>query len=137
MTGAAEAAGRSGTLLVVDDEEALVELLGLRLRELGWSVAGFLEAPAALEAFRASPGGFDGVVCDLAMPGLDGFAFAREVLALRPATPVVLVSGYVQPEDVQRGEELGVRAFVEKGTRIEEIVRGVDAAFADASPAPG
>lgn len=136
MTGEAEDAGRKGTLLVVDDEEALVELLGLRLRDLGWRVAGFLDPSAALDAFRAAPGDFDGVVCDLAMPGLGGFAIAREVLALRPATPVVLVSGYVQPEDVQRAGALGVRGFVEKGTRIEEIVRGIDAAFADTSPAP-
>lgn len=136
MTGEEEDTGRKGALLVVDDEEALVELLGLRLRDLGWRVAGYLDPSAALEAFRAAPGDFDGVVCDLAMPGLGGFAFAREVLALRPVTPVVLVSGYVQPEDVRRGEELGVRAFVEKGTRIEEIVRGIDAAFAETPPAP-
>ena len=122
-------------LLLVDDEEALVELLGLGLGRLGWRVFGFVEPGEALAAFRAAPAEFGAAVCDLSMPGMSGGALAREILAVRPGLPIVLMSGYAGDGETVRANLPAVRGFVEKGSRVEEIVRAIDTALA-ARPGP-
>ena len=51
---------------------------------------------------------FDAVATDLTMPDMSGVDFAREILAIRPDVPIVLMSGYVRPEDAEAARELGV-----------------------------
>lgn len=114
------------TILLVDDEDALVELLDASLGGLGYRVTGFTSAEAALEAFRSAPLQFDAVVSDLSMPGMSGLELARSVLEVRPQTPIVLTSGYVRAADEAAARELGVRGFAEKGVSIEEIARELD-----------
>jgi len=129
MTAPSPAVERSrgpDALLLVDDEEALVELLGLGLGRLGWRVFGFVEPGEALAAFRAAPAEFGAAVCDLSMPGMSGGALAREILRARPGIPVVLTSGWVRAEDEAAGRALGILGFAAKGSSVEEIVRAID-----------
>jgi len=110
----------------VDDEEPLVELLTLFLGELGYRVAGFTDAAAALEAFLDDPEGFDALVSDLSMPHLPGLELADRLLRVRPGLSVVLTSGWVRAEDEAAGRALGILGFAAKGSSIEEIVRAID-----------
>lgn len=114
------------TVLFVDDEDALVELLTGSLGDLGYRVTGFANGELALEAFRSAPKDFDAVVSDLSMPGMSGLDLARSVLAIRPGTPIVLTSGYVQAEDEAAAKELGILGIAEKGYSIEEIACSLD-----------
>jgi CheY-like chemotaxis protein len=86
--------GQGQRVMVVDDEEALLELTADALRELGYEPVGFGSALTALEAFRTSPGDFDVLITDLRMPGMSGDALIREARSVRPLLPVILVSGY-------------------------------------------
>jgi len=86
--------GRGQRVMVVDDEEALLELTTDALQALGYEPAGYGSAQAALDAFRASPDDFDVLVTDLRMPGMSGDALIREVRGVRPLLPVILISGY-------------------------------------------
>ena len=87
--------GHGQRVLVVDDEEALLELTTHALDEWGYQPAGFGSARAALEAFRARPDDFDVLLTDLRMPDMPGDVLIREARSLRPLLPVILVSGYV------------------------------------------
>jgi signal transduction histidine kinase len=87
--------GAGQRVMVVDDEEALLELTTDALRALGYEPAGYGSAKAALQAFRANPDDFDVLITDLRMPSMSGDALIREVRQLRPLLPVILVSGYV------------------------------------------
>jgi signal transduction histidine kinase len=86
--------GQGQRVMVVDDDEALLELTADALHELGYEPARYGSARAALEAFRASPGAFDVLITDLRMPGMSGDALIREARGVRPLLPVILISGY-------------------------------------------
>jgi CheY-like chemotaxis protein/two-component sensor histidine kinase len=86
--------GNGETVMIVDDEPALVALAEETLAELGYEPVGFDSSLAALQAFRAEPKRFDLVLTDETMPDLTGTELARAVRQLRPDIPIILMSGY-------------------------------------------
>jgi PAS domain S-box-containing protein len=115
--------GSGETILLVDDEEALVRLGEETLAELGYEPVGFVSSTAALEALRAAPERFDAVLSDEAMPGLTGTELAAEIRALRPDMPIVLMSGFVSPAMLVRAREAGVADVLGKPLAAREIAR--------------
>jgi two-component system cell cycle sensor histidine kinase/response regulator CckA len=89
----------SGTILLVEDEDA-VRLFGARaLRNKGYTV---IEARSGEQAMEVLNGGepIQVLISDVVMPGMDGVTLARFVRMERPAIKVILISGY--SEDVAR-----------------------------------
>ena len=82
-----------GSILVVDDEPALVELMEVMLARAGYDVVGFTNPAEALEAFRQEPWSFRGVVSDNAMPEMTGLMLTEKLIELRADVPIVLCSG--------------------------------------------
>jgi PAS domain S-box-containing protein len=91
----AESASGGEHILIVDDEPAIVSLLKRILESRGFRVTAFTSGTEALECFRERPDLFDAIITDQTMPRMSGVELARAVHALRPATPVVLTTGYV------------------------------------------
>ncbi len=112
-------------ILYLDDEEPLVFLATRMLERLGYRVSGYTSAEEALAAVRADPGQFDLVVSDLNMPGMSGVGVARELARLRPALPVVLVSGHVTDQMRTAAAEAGVRELIYKPNTAEELCAAV------------
>jgi PAS domain S-box-containing protein len=127
---------RTGRVLYVDDEEALVFLVQLGLQRLGYQVTGFTDSARAVREFQARPRDFDAVVTDLSMPGMSGFDLARELLATRPDVPILVTSGFLRPEDQQNAERIGVRGLTLKPDTIEELCRNVDRLLQDGATRP-
>ena len=126
---AVEGAGRgAGTVLLVDDEPPLVRLGERTLRGEGYTVVGHTDPAAALAEFRAAPTRFDLLLTDHDMPGMAGMALAREVRALRPNLPVILMSGH--PVVVPGGlpEELSGCDVLQKPTARSFLLATVRAA---------
>ncbi|HEV7716300.1 MAG TPA: response regulator [Steroidobacteraceae bacterium] len=115
----------SARILYLDDEEPLVFVMKRMLEHLGHQVAGFTRSADALAAFTAAPADFDLVLSDMSMPGMSGIEFARGVLAVRADIPVVIATGHVQPQDVERAEAVGVREVIQKPNTLEEMTRTV------------
>jgi PAS domain S-box-containing protein len=113
--------GRGERILYIDDEEPLVFLAGLILKQMGFEVSGFTDAKIALREFRARPLDFDAVVTDATMPGMSGYDVARELTAIRPGLPIIVVSGYVRPEDEARALRAGAREMILKPTDVREM----------------
>jgi CheY-like chemotaxis protein len=86
-------------------------------------VDAYTRASEALDAFRNEPQRFDLVLTDLSMPGASGLEFARSVLDLRPEVPVILTTGYIDPDDMEQVQRIGVREVILKPTTIEEMGR--------------
>ena len=106
--------GHGETVLVVDDEPALVALAEELLAGLGYEPLGTPSPEAALAAFRAEPQRFDLLLTDERMPGMAGTALVRELHALRPGLPVVLASGYAGPGLDARAAQAGIGVVVAK-----------------------
>jgi len=118
-------------VLYVDDEEALVFLASRALSRLGHQISGFTDPREALEAFRAHPQDYDIVVTDLSMPHMSGFDLAREVLAVRRGTPVLLTTGHIGAEDERNARAAGICEVILKPATMDELGQVLDRLFRD------
>jgi CheY-like chemotaxis protein len=100
--------GNGETVMIVDDELALVRLAEETLAELGYEPVGFDSSVAALQAFHAEPRRFDLLLTDETMPEVTGTELARKFRQLRPEIPIILMSGYGDPQLSERARAVGV-----------------------------
>jgi PAS domain S-box-containing protein len=98
----------SGTVLLIDDDEDVRAVVARLLTSLGFEVTSANGGEHGLDLFRRSVRRFDLVVLDWLMPGISGEQVLKELRALDPALPVVLISGY-SAEDLAIADERLVR----------------------------
>jgi PAS domain S-box-containing protein len=117
--------GGGETVLLVDDEEALVRLGEEMIAGLGYEPVGFTSSTAALEAFRATPGRFDAVLSDESMPEMTGSELAKAIREIRDDIPIVLMSGYVTAALTHRARDAGVLDVLAKPLVARDIARSL------------
>jgi predicted ATPase/signal transduction histidine kinase/GAF domain-containing protein len=117
--------GNGETVMIVDDERALVTLAEETLFELGYETVGFDSSVAALRAFRAEPKRFDLVLTDETMPELTGTELAREIRQLRADISVILMSGYTGTQLSERARAAGVTHVLRKPLVRRDIAEAV------------
>ena len=112
-------------ILFVDDEADLAAMADEMLADLGYQVTSRTAAREALALFRLDPSQFDLVITDQAMPEMTGQELVREILALRPDTPVIMCTGFSPLVDADSAEAAGVRAFALKPLTKTEIAAAI------------
>lgn len=112
-------------ILLVDDEQALVEVGHEMLQEIGYTVSTQTDAREALAAFRAQPEQFDLVITDKSMPNMTGFDLAREIFQIRPDIPVILCSGFHDESDTEKAKELGFSEIIVKPLVMREMAETI------------
>jgi predicted ATPase/signal transduction histidine kinase/ActR/RegA family two-component response regulator len=117
--------GNGETVMIVDDERALVALAEETLAALGYEPVGFDSSLAALQAFRAQPKRFDLVLTDETMPDLTGTELAREIRRLRPEISIILMSGYSGPQLSESARATGVIDVLRKPLFRRDIAEPV------------
>ena len=111
-----------GTVLIVDDEQA-VRLVALKaLRAVGVQVLEAGDGETGLQVYRERAGSIDVILLDLTMPGLGGEETLRQLRAIAPRLPVVVMSGYSEGETMRRCASLGVASYLAKPFAIPELV---------------
>lgn len=123
----------NGHILVVDDERAIRRLLGLYLRDAGFTVVEASDGDAAIDQVRK--GGVDLVLLDLMLPGKDGFDTCREIRGIS-TVPVIMVTA--RDDELNRilGLELGADDYVTKPFSPKEVVARVRAVLRRVSDSP-
>jgi PAS domain S-box-containing protein len=117
--------GNGQTVMIVDDERALLTLAEEITAQLGYEPVGFDSSSAALEAFRAQPHRFDAVITDEAMPYLVGTELARGIRQLRPRIPIILMSGYGGAQLTSRAAEVGVNEVLRKPLHRRDLAESL------------
>ena len=114
-----------GLVLVVDDEQSIVDMLKQMLESLGYDVAARYSSSDALHAFGARPDSFDLVISDMTMPNMTGIVLAREILKIRPDTPIILCTGFSEAVDENRAKLLGIKEFLMKPVALRDLATTV------------
>jgi PAS domain S-box-containing protein len=116
------------SILIVDDEKAMVDIGRKRLERLGYQVEARTNPLEALELFGADPGQFDLVITDMTMPHITGDKFLIEILKIRPDIPTILCTGFSEKIDEKKAGEIGIRGYIEKPFdkgKLSRLVREV------------
>ncbi len=110
-------------VLLVDDNQDAAETLGLLLESLGHEVRLAHDPAHALAAMEAAA--FDAFVLDIGLPGMDGYALARELRARGKGRPAIFIAltGYGSANDRQRGGDAGFDHYLVKPADLEELAR--------------
>jgi CheY-like chemotaxis protein len=109
-------------VLVVDDNQDAADSLAQFLRLSGHKVDVAYNGMCALARVRSSCPEI--VLCDLGLPELSGYDFAKAIRRECPRTiRLVAISGYAQPEDIQKSLEAGFDAHVAKPAKPADIER--------------
>ena len=102
------------TILLVDDEEALLGTFKKILEQMNYTVITVDNSPEALEIFRKTPSRFHLVICDMTMPQMTGIQLAGELLSLRPDLPIILCTGFSEFVDAKKAKAVGIKEFLMK-----------------------
>ena len=112
------------SILIIDDDEKLQNLLGEYLGGYGFDVAHHYEGTGAIEAVtRSNP---DIVLLDYMMPGKDGFEVLKEIRE-KCAVPVIMLTAKGDPEDRIVGLELGADDYIAKPFNTRELLARIRA----------
>ena len=120
------------TILMIDDDQELCELLGSWLAAEGFILTSVHDGAAGLEAAR--DGSYEAIVLDMMLPGMNGLEVLR---ALRQTcnTPLLMLSARGEPVDRILGLELGADDYLAKPCDPRELVARLRALLRRAAPA--
>ena len=121
---------RRPRMLVIDDDPSVREVMSYLLVSFGYDCETAADGVAGVARF--DEGGWDLVVTDLAMPGMNGWEVSEAIRRRSPTMPIILVTGLSGPEVNQRACERGVEV-VPKPFRLETLAAVVAKAL-QASP---
>ena len=111
------------TILIVDDDESIRELLSLHLGAAGYEVHVAADAIAAGYLVLRSPP--DLIITDISMPHMDGFEFVAALKADKSIPPIPVVFLTSLEEGDHRGKELGAVGYITKPVRADKLLEMV------------
>src|SRR3989442_15417451 len=114
-------------LLLVEDDNAMREMLESLFRQEGYLVSEASSASAALDLVRQTD--FDVVLSDIKMPGKSGLELVGELRELRPDTPVVLMTAFGSIDTAVDAMRAGAFGYTTKPFQPEEVLRTVKRAL--------
>jgi DNA-binding NtrC family response regulator len=115
-------------VLLVDDEEMVLAVMGDMLRYLGYRVETRRNGKEAFDAFVENPRAFDLMITEYFMPRMRGTELAKKILELKPEWPVIIMS---TGDEEMEGEAkaIGVRNFMRKPMGLDDLIDALESAF--------
>jgi two-component system cell cycle sensor histidine kinase/response regulator CckA len=120
---AAEGSIGAGTILLVEDEEALLNLAAERLTECGYTVMPARDGIHALEVARSFHGTIHLLLTDIMMPRMGGLSLARSLSELRPGIRVVFMTGHAERDASYREALRSGAESIQKPFSHEQLLR--------------
>jgi len=109
------------TILIVDDEEFIRELLGEIIAAEGFKVLEAASGPQAINIFEQQSANINLVLLDVILPDMDGREVYFKLKSIRPDVKIVIISGYSQTTVRQDLVEAGVEGYITKPFEINQV----------------
>jgi DNA-binding NtrC family response regulator len=113
-------------VLLVDDEKDFVEMLSLRLKDVGERVTPAYSGRECLEILENE--NIDVVILDIKMPGMDGIETLREIKRRFPIVEVIMLTGHGTTETAVEGMKLGAFDYLMKPADFDDLTTKLEGA---------
>ncbi|MDH4320340.1 MAG: response regulator [Desulfobulbaceae bacterium] len=123
-------------VIFVDDEKSITQICQYTLQEIGCEVRAFTDSREALATFKQDPDWCDILITDQVMPHLTGIDLAKEMLTMRPALPIIMITGYSDTVDEKRAKAAGIKAFIMKPVTQEALITIITKTLSQPQPTP-
>ena len=126
------------TILVVEDERAMVQLLGTGLSQEGYGVLTARDGADAIDVYQRHRSDIDVILLDLGLPKVSGLDVIRKVRKLNEDVKIIVTTGYLEPELKSELIAAGVNECIQKPYMIPDILQRIShhLSSADSSPEP-
>jgi len=119
----------SSTILLVDDDIAVLAALSKLLGHFGYVVAGASNPEAAMNYVTGSRKCFDLIITDLAMPGIGGVEFMAMVKKTFPNVPVIVMTGHTEQCTNEEAMRCGASAYLAKPFETPHFISTIERAL--------
>ncbi len=113
----------SETVLAVDDDPTMLELVEELLTPMGYQVLSAASGEEALEMMASQERKIDLLLTDVMLPGIKGQDLAKQLLLSCPDVNVLFMSGYLCPSMAHKGSEMRFEAFIQKPFAPNSLLR--------------
>lgn len=124
-----DSAQSTGTILVIEDDKAVMDVTQAMIESLGYRVLMARTGTEAVEIARTFDGDIDVAVLDIGLPDIEGGEVYRTLMDVRPKLKVIVCSGYAADGPVQKILDKGAQDFVQKpfslktlATKLQEVL---------------
>ncbi len=125
--GSSLPAGAGQQVVCVDDDPLVLDILTSLVRRLGYEARAFASASAAEVYLTGQESSTTAaVICDFAMPELDGITLAQRAGRRHGNLPWILLSGYLTEETLQRARAAGLEHFIDKPPSMDQLARALN-----------
>lgn len=125
--------GRGETILLIDDEEAILDMTSRMLRNAGYHAITAASGEQGVAIFRERHDEIDLVITDMMMPGIDGTETVARMLEIDPDATFIAVSGIRANEEIFRSGTRGVRSFLQKPYSADALLNTIASVFRKSS----
>lgn len=101
-------------ILMVEDDKSVAEMMGMFFRKEGWEQVIATDGEEAVEEFKQNPTDYDLITLDLNLPKKDGIQVAKEVRAISPTVPIIMLTARGSESDQVLGLGVGADDYVTK-----------------------
>ncbi len=122
-------------ILLVDDEEAIAEMVSIMLGRLGYRVTRFTDPRQALREFTEHPQDFDLLITDQTMPFMTGASLSSRLLEQRSDLPIIVCTGYSEMFTPEQAQEMGVQAYLFKPVGMMDLAQTIRQVLSRIRPA--
>jgi PAS domain S-box-containing protein len=116
-------AGGTETILLVEDEELLVEMIRLMLESKGYRVFTANNGKEAIKLYKLRKKEIDVVLTDLGLPEMTGIYVYKKLKEINPNVIVICASGFFEPDVKHELSQAGVNGFVQKPYTSDDVLR--------------
>ena len=117
--------GHGETILIVDDEPEILQVIGTVLTQNGWNVVTASDGLEGVAAFLSHADQIKALITDMVMPNLDGLGLIASIRKLTPDLPILVSSGYSNEQSREQLSELRVNSFLKKPFSARQIIAEV------------